>query len=137
MINAKLLYVAALMKGRSVIADMPHDRLIQLASLPDTALVKRCFTPAVTYYLRRFGEAQCHQELVETISALSRVTGIDLFVTIHVELPLPELDSILAMLRNHNDKVRLIRTWGQIVRYAACRQKTCGKNIPSVFCRTM
>eukprot|EP00041_Stephanoeca_diplocostata_P028804 m.832793 g.832793 ORF g.832793 m.832793 type:complete len:692 (+) comp23440_c0_seq2:168-2243(+) len=109
MINAKLLHIAELMKGRTVIADMPHDRLIQLAALPNTALVKRCITPAVTYYLRRFEEAQCHQELVETLSALSRVTGIDVFVTIHVEYPFPELDSLLTMLRNHNDKVRLIR----------------------------
>lgn len=109
-INAKLLHLVEVAKGRSIIADMPHDRLIALSHLDDSALLKRCITPAVTYFLRSGDERQCHSELVSVISALARISGIDFHVTIHVERPWPpEIGLVLDMLRKHHDAVRVVR----------------------------
>jgi hypothetical protein len=106
-LNAKVLTAAAVSKT-IVIAEMSHDRLIQLAALPDSCVLSRRVLPAVRYFLQRGEEKKCHQDLVATIAELSSFSEVQLYVTLCVERPFPDLTWTLRMLRRHCEMVRFI-----------------------------
>eukprot|EP00040_Diaphanoeca_grandis_P033698 m.206822 g.206822 ORF g.206822 m.206822 type:complete len:596 (-) comp32970_c0_seq1:111-1898(-) len=108
-INNKMHQVVSSANDHSIIIEMPHDRLIQLAQTDSSVLMKRRVTPAVTYFLRKGEELLCHRELVATICEVSRFQGLDLHVYLHLERPFPDLTEILEMLRRHNETVRVIK----------------------------
>lgn len=106
-INAKIL-LAEKAADSVIIVEASHDRLIALCHFPGSALLRRRVVPAVKYYLEPGDEMRCYQELVATIAELTRISDIQLLITIVVELPFPDLTEILRMLRRHHEMVRVI-----------------------------
>eukprot|EP00039_Didymoeca_costata_P006214 m.88394 g.88394 ORF g.88394 m.88394 type:complete len:581 (-) comp13162_c0_seq3:2347-4089(-) len=106
-LNRKIL-LAATSTSSVIIAELSHDRIIELSELPNSAILNRHVIPAIRYFVQPGEEMRCHQDLVHTIGKLSEVLDIQVYITLLVERPFPDLTIVLKMLRRHAELVRFI-----------------------------
>eukprot|EP00002_Diphylleia_rotans_P033623 TRINITY_DN7167_c0_g1_i2.p1 TRINITY_DN7167_c0_g1~~TRINITY_DN7167_c0_g1_i2.p1 ORF type:complete len:427 (+),score=88.00 TRINITY_DN7167_c0_g1_i2:371-1651(+) len=108
-LNEKILFVESLLPEKCrILLDISFERLIAIAELPNTALLKSRIYPSVRYYVPRDGEQQCIDEIQSLIRSLASIDGIQLVVTLCVDRPLPRFGPILRFLRSHVGFIRFI-----------------------------
>ena len=90
-----------------VLVESSHDRLIALAGLADSCLLSPSLYPSVRYFVPAGGEIACRTELLELFDALKAYPDMRCIVNLSVEPPLPNLTSVLLMMRT---KPKLIST---------------------------
>eukprot|EP00047_Mylnosiga_fluctuans_P007656 m.254736 g.254736 ORF g.254736 m.254736 type:complete len:580 (-) comp19109_c0_seq1:69-1808(-) len=134
-LTRKIRVVEKATENPRIIVELTHERLAALAALDDSALLSDRVFPAVKYFVRRGEELQCHHDLVGTISELACYRGIHVAVTLAMERPFADLQHVLAMLRRHKSRIRMInvslcRPHSEIMHTAVCKTKKRDSIIP-------
>jgi len=108
-LNQLLLDLEQEFKGPPIIVvNMPFDRMIDLAGLKTTVLLKSRVYPSVKYFLVPTKEEDYIVELDQVITSLSEISDIRLIIDLVVEQPMPDLSQIMGWLAQNRALIPLV-----------------------------
>jgi len=91
-----------------IVVNMPFDRMIDLASLDNTVLLKSRVYPSVKYFLVASKEDDYIVELDQLVAALSDISDIRLIIDLVLEQPMPDLTQIMAWLAKNRSMIPVV-----------------------------
>jgi acyl carrier protein len=104
-ISSILEYGAA--KECPILVDLSFERMIDLANLPDSVLLKGLIYPLVRYFLIKGEEKQCVSELTDVLEAVSTIEDIQVALAINVDAPYADMKPILDFVKSNKNLIRM------------------------------